>query len=164
MRRILPAAFDVQFVIETLFTEIALFVGHPVVESAVWLNDKLCHAGSPRHLSKAMLRHDLRDLQQAEPSPMLTPLSICDRSFVLRLGHTHENHPADTLANRHLVCAESVVSVRKPCRRSYAKDPHWCSLARAHLYAFLRCARKRVSRQSRSRSRIHPNEHWQIGR
>lgn len=41
--RVLAASFYIEFIIETFFTEIAPFVGHPIVEPAMRLDDKFCH-------------------------------------------------------------------------------------------------------------------------
>jgi hypothetical protein len=63
-RRVLAASFYVEFVVEPFLSEIALFVGDPIVEPAMRLNNEFRHiAVSPLIISIAMLRHRLALLQ-----------------------------------------------------------------------------------------------------
>ena len=63
-RRVLAASFHVEVVVETLLGEIALFIGDPIVEPAMRLNNKFRHiAVSPPIISLAMLWHHLARLQ-----------------------------------------------------------------------------------------------------
>jgi hypothetical protein len=63
-RRVFAASFHIEFVVETFLGEIALFVGDPVVEPAMRLNNEFRHiVVSTLIICIAMLRHDLARLQ-----------------------------------------------------------------------------------------------------
>ena len=63
-RRVLAASCYIEFVVETFLSEIALFVGDPIVEPAMRLDNEFRHiAVSPIIISIAMLRHHLARLQ-----------------------------------------------------------------------------------------------------
>ena len=63
-RRVLAASFDIELVVETFLSEIALFVGDPIVEPAMRLNNEFRHiAVSPLIISSGMLRHHVARLQ-----------------------------------------------------------------------------------------------------
>ena len=63
-RRVLAASFYVEFVVETFLGEIALFVGDPIVEPAMRLNNEFRHiAVPPLIVSSGMLRHHVARLQ-----------------------------------------------------------------------------------------------------
>jgi hypothetical protein len=47
-RRVLAASFYIEFVVETFLSEIALFVGDPIVEPAMRLNNVFVMSLSPR--------------------------------------------------------------------------------------------------------------------
>ena len=63
-RRVLAASFYIEFVVETFLGEITFFVGDPIVEPSMRLNNEYRHiAVSPLIISVAMLRHHLARLQ-----------------------------------------------------------------------------------------------------
>src|SRR5262249_43886055 len=66
-RRILTASFYIELVVETFFSEIALFVSNPIIEPAMRLNYEFRHtAVSPLIISIAMLWHHLPRLQMPD--------------------------------------------------------------------------------------------------
>ena len=63
-RRVLAASFDIEFVVETFLSEIAFFVGDPIVEPAMRLNNEFRHiAVSPPIISIVLLWHHVARLQ-----------------------------------------------------------------------------------------------------
>src|SRR5262245_19201574 len=69
-RRILAASFYIELVVETFFSEIALFISDPIIEPAMRLNYEFRHtAVSPLIISIAMLWHHLPRLQMPDVMP-----------------------------------------------------------------------------------------------
>src|SRR5689334_2517928 len=71
-RCVLAAPFDVKFIIQAFPGEIAFFVGDPIIEPAVRLNNQFRHSAISSPSFNAMLKHDLACLQLTKP---ITPSS-----------------------------------------------------------------------------------------